>query len=411
MSKTWCSLLWMHAAVKTTGKHRACCLMALEKMNGYALKPDGSAYNWGTDSILEAHNSPQMRDMRLKMLAGEKVPECVVCYTREENGYKSRRESSNERFHRFTIDDAREKTDATGYTTQKPRFLDLRFGNLCNLKCVMCHSSSSNMWYEDHIKLYGEDDGWVQDNLDFNGKKWVDRGQMDWWKSDSFWEQMEDLKQDLRYLQMVGGEPLLIERHYEFLQQLVDTGDSKNIRLEYDTNLTNLQPRVVELWKNFKRVNVRCSIDDYGERMKYIRYPANYEKVVENLTRVVNEVPNHVIQVAVTWQILGAFGLPELLEDLEQRSLLSQHYIRILNGPEWYNCRILPANTKQEIIELYKSSKHYDKIKHLVSYLENNPEGNPEMMQKFFETVDRLDIIRNLNWRATFPELAESLGE
>lgn len=409
-NKSFCSLLWMHAAVKTTGEHRACCLMSNHKNQGFARKPDGTIYNWGTDSILEAHNSQQIREMRLKMLQGQEVPECTTCYTKENNGYPSRRLSSNSKFRKFNIDQAKSVTDGEGYTTQRPKFLDLRFGNLCNLKCVMCHSNSSSQWYDDHIKLYGEDE-WAKNNLNFNGKKWVDKGQMDWWKSESFWNQIENLREDLRDLQMVGGEPLMIEKHYDFLQQLVDTGDSKNIRLEYDTNLTYLQPRVVDLWKNFKRINVRVSIDDFGDRFRYIRYPGNYDKVIENLEILKSEVKGAVIQVAITWQVLGAFGLLELLDDLGQRNMTDNLNIRILDTPEYYNCSILPEKTKKDIIQMYKNSMHYDKISHLIKYLENNPDEDEKEMQNFYKIQDKLDLIRNQDWRKTFPKLWASLNE
>ena len=403
---SYCSLLWLHSASKTTGEHRACCLMSNHKTGGIARKPNGDAYNWKTDDIMEAHNSPAIRDMRLKMLRGETVPECQTCYTKEDSGYSSRRQSSNKRYHKFTIERASELTDSNGYTTQRPRFLDMRFGNLCNLKCVMCHSNSSNQWYDDHVRLFGQDD-WVKNNLLFTGKKWIDKGQMDWWQSESFWQQMDEFKSELRHLQMVGGEPLMIEKHYDFLQQLVDTGDAQHIKLEYDTNLTNVQPRAIELWKEFRSVNIRVSVDDYGEQNRYIRYPSNYEKIIENIL-LVQELETVKLDIAITWQVMNAYTVLNLLDDIQRLQINANLNMRILSQPAWYDVKILPTDS---IVEIYENSQHKDKVQHLINYMKDNPDVDKQQIDKFISQSNKLDQIRNLDWRSTFPQLAELLNE
>ena len=59
------------------------------------------------------------------------------------------------------------------------------------------------------------------------------------------------------------GEPLIIEEHKESLRSLVKNNKAKNIRLEYNTNLTTIPDEVFELWKNFKEIRIAASIDGF----------------------------------------------------------------------------------------------------------------------------------------------------
>ena len=50
----------------------------------------------GLDKTTEEEyiNSPQLKQIRLDMLAGKKIPQCHICYKTEELGIQSQRESS-----------------------------------------------------------------------------------------------------------------------------------------------------------------------------------------------------------------------------------------------------------------------------------------------------------------------------
>ena len=359
-------------------------------------KPDGTIYNWRTDNILEGFNNSEMRRMRLEMLEGKRLPECHRCWSAEEAGATSRRTHTIATF-RDTLSPeiARSHTDETGATDLKPTFWDARFGNLCNLKCVMCHPDFSTQWIKDWELLKGEP---------------YEHGEYDWWKSDNFWIQLEELGSSIRQIQLAGGEPLMIERQYDFLQMLVDRGWSKDITLEYDTNLTNIQDRALEIWNNFKKLNIRISIEDTGERNRYIRFPSNYDKIIENTLRVKQEVSNSKYFISCTWQVLNAFTVTDLIDDLNKLDI--NFNARILSNPYYYDVKILPHHTKLRLLEHYNNWNGDKKnIQPLINYIEQYLDYEDleavHVMKKF---NDQLDNIRGTNWRETFTELCESLN-
>jgi organic radical activating enzyme len=363
-----------------------------------------TGHNFKEHTIEEIHNSEFTRKIRKQFLAGEKPTECNTCWVKEENGGKSRRTFTNKMYKdTFDYDKAVQLTAPDGSTTQKPIYWDLRFGNLCNLKCVMCGPQSSNMWYKDWASVYKTDHFYDSDTkIDINNKSNVE---YDWWKSEHFWEQMEANIDQLEHVYLVGGEPMLIEHHYVFLQKLIDAGVAGNVTLEYDTNITNVHQRAIDQWKHFKKLMLRVSIDDYGDQNNYIRFPSKWYKINENVKRMEDTLPNTQIEISITWQVLNAFTFLKLLDHF------SKYYIniRILSHPDMFDAKNLTKEAKLELIQLYTDSVHSDKIAHLISYLQANLEYNsdPYSCAEFLDSLDRL---RGTDWPKTFVDLNKSIN-
>lgn len=403
----FCSIPWIHAATKTNGTSRVCCLMSNHVNGGL------TGHNFKDHTIEEIHNSEFTRKIRKQFLAGEKPVECNTCWVKEDNGGKSRRTFTNEMYKDvFDYNKAVKVTALNGSTTQMPIYWDLRFGNLCNLKCVMCGPQSSSMWYKDWAKVHSTDhfyDSGTKINIsDGNKQQRKDRASdYDWWESEHFWEQLDKHKDQLEHVYLVGGEPMLVEPHYKFLQNLIDSGVSNNVVLEYDTNITNVHQRAIDQWKHFKKLMLRCSIDDYGEQNDYIRFPSKWHKLNENIERINKLLPNTEIEISITWQMLNAFTILNLLDHFNNYHV----NIRILSNPDMLDAKHLPKQAKLDIINMYTNSIHIDKlcIRQLVNYLHNNIDydGNSYNCTDFLE---KLDEIRGTNWKETFIELHKSIN-
>mgnify|MGYP006219594049 FL=1 len=137
----------------------------------------------------------------------------------------------------------------------------------------MCGPTDSHSWYEDWLQVYGGDGfqdthGYVK--LDKNSKGRLHTSDYDWHTSEKFWDHIESNIPNMQHVYMAGGEPLMIERHYDFLQKCIDMGQASKMSIEYNTNMTNLQPRVLELWKKFKTVKVGASVDGMGKVVEYL---------------------------------------------------------------------------------------------------------------------------------------------
>ena len=70
----------------------------------------------------------------------------------------------------------------------------------------------------------------------------------------------------------------LIKRHFDILQTLVDKGRAKDISISYNTNGSIYPKDYIDLWKQFKSVQVFFSVDGVGERFNYIRHPNSLMK-------------------------------------------------------------------------------------------------------------------------------------
>jgi organic radical activating enzyme len=373
----------------------------------------GTPYNLGKDPFDIIINCKKSREIRLAMLKGERPPDCVTCWTKEDMGAPSKRTVSNKMYEgEFDLESARIYTDDEGNTDWQPSYWDLRFGNLCNLKCVMCHPASSSQWYEDYVLLNGNEsfvDAGTKINLKNINGRYKDSGEYNWWDNLDFWNRLRDKIPFLKQIYLVGGEPLLIEPHYDFLQTIVDSKRSKDVVLEYDTNLTSVQPRTLEIWKNFKKVWLRISLDDFGDQFNYVRYPANWNQITKNLEKIYCDIPNLQVDFTVTWQVLTVYTVPNLLRFLS-KFRNSNVSIRILSQPDYFDAAILPLNIKKELITLYQDFKKENNkinVNHLIKYLETNPHENCQKVEEFLKIINKLDQIRNTDWKKTFEQLAE----
>ena len=418
LSESFCVIPWLGMSTKPSGAARVCCLMSNSKSHtkGILQKENGEYYNLGTDSFDEIKNATKAKEVRVALLAGNKIEECNTCWVKESHGSGSRRLNANNEYKDvLTEEKARALTNEDGSIDIEPVYWDLRFGNLCNLKCVMCHPASSSQWYEDYALLYnttkfGDSGKNIKMSINENGR-YVDSGEYDWWKNPTFWDNLQKKIPYIKQVYLVGGEPTLIEPHYTFLETIVESGRANEITLEYDTNLTSLHARAYDLWKHFKRIILRVSLEDIGEQNDYIRYPSKWRMIHNNLTTIKSWETNNIeISVSCTWQILNSFTFLNLISYLEYPI-----HARILSSPDYYDVAILPTEVKNALIQKYTewSAGNTNKqrtIAHLIKYLKSNLDTtNTEKFNEFIRITEKLDHLRETDWKSTFTELHENL--
>ena len=403
MSNTYCPLPWIRMSAKTNGVARACCLAkSLEK-------EDGSNYRFGTDSLESVYNSPHMKKIRKQMLSNKKPDACSLCWKNEKETGTSRRTKilNDTKTPSLDIETAMSYTEDDGTSKSTPTFFDLRFGNVCNLKCTMCHPSSSNFWYSDYIQVTGKESFFDEDvEIKFKkqGNKYIDTtNSYKWYETEDFWKDLESYSSNIDTLYFVGGEPMLVERHFKYLEYFVEKGLSHNITIQYDTNLTMLYEKYINIWKNFKKIELTVSIDSLNDRNNYIRFPSDWNKIIENISEV-RKIKNIKIAISYTWQILNAYNVVDMLNWATKQKI--RVAFRILRIPETYEVKILPIKNKKELIDMYSASPYKQKILHLIKYLESNLNyEDKKSLELCFETLSKLDTIRGTDYKKTFPEL------
>jgi len=260
-----------------------CCASREPAQNFEQYIDTGSGTGRYIPVTLDEHwNSDHMRSVRRRMMAGETLPECEVCNDRLLNTdvYRS---YFNQLFgHKYL--DAMAATDVTGFTTVKPVSWDYRFSNLCNFKCRMCGDMLSSAWESEQrqhamIDYTNPKNNWMKPEV----KKQIEQFQNTQIEQE-FAEAVEEHRVEEIY--WVGGEPLMYEQHWRYMQRIIELGDGPNVYARYNTNLSRVNYRGINLYRDIlarlRDWQICASIDGTGRIGEYIRSGLNFTQWLEN---------------------------------------------------------------------------------------------------------------------------------
>jgi len=378
---TFCVLPWMHLATNASGNLRVCCNSDPHKNN--IKKPNGSAYQLQRDDLKEAWNSPTYQKIREELISGVRPEMCIRCFREEDTGVKSARQSANEK---WGIDKVYPIVADFNI-----RYVDVRLSNLCNLKCRMCNPYASNMWTEE----------WSLIAKALSQSEYDRLNNMNWPELEKTWENLYSIADTIEEIYLTGGEPTIIKAQHKLLDYFINKGTAKNIRLKYNTNLTNIPKHLLDRWTHFKRVQLNCSIDAIGELDRYIRFPSSWQHIQENFEKI-RMLKNCTIEIHCTVQMYNILRLNELID----WALPYNHriYFNILNHPEELNVRVLPKFLKDQATKLLDPYLHLDKVKGIIDYM--NAEDWSHLLINFHSYTNALDKSRNQNLAKLIPELS-----
>jgi len=320
--KYLCTAPWTHTYVSPQGERRLCCASREEaKFTKQYLDSGGGSTDFNPISIEEHWNSDYMKDIRKRMLAGEAIPQCVVCNENVLNLHTYRKYFTETLFP-HKIQDILDSTDETGHTTMVPVSYDYRLSNLCNFKCRMCGDQLSSSWEAENKIHTTPIDAWLQPNTRR--------------KISNF--QVEVLEEELQAavdqgvieeIYWVGGEPLMWERHWTIMQQLVDTGQSKDVVVRYNTNLSRIKYKNYDLYDmldNFKNVNICASIDAIEDIGEYVRTGLKWPEFLQNFYDgmfLIDKYGDDAIVFDVTLTTPGLFGLKDMFDKVTELDIKS----------------------------------------------------------------------------------------
>lgn len=389
-----CVLPWNHLATHPMGMVSLCCRAVLQDGSGFAKsqKFDGTlgARFLAQHGLSEIINSDTHRKVRLQMLEGGRPPACAGCFQDEDRGMKSKRQTENEIYGPLNVEQLRRITRTSGEITPRLRFVELRLGRTCNLKCRTCNPASSSAWESDYAKLQSE--------LNFI-RPFKNDGRGDWSESDSFWQELLEYGPEIEVLYINGGEPTLNQKHWWYLRELVRTGRASQVTLNYHTNMTHLPSFAIPLWQEFKYVKVGASIDDMYQRNSYLRSSVDWNTVVTNLRRVRDA--GFEAEITQTVSAYNLFYLDELWNFGVQENVHVDH--NFVYDPEFLSVAALPTNLRDSALHKLKSSLPHD-IYERVALKTRGPD-RPELWSKFLSYTQALDKMRRESFAQLFPEL------
>ena len=303
-SSTFCIYPWDHLATLTNGSIIPCCVAA-----------DEGNLNINNLSFAEAWNSSVMKKIRQQMLQGEKVKACQRCYAEESAGLDSLRIQSNYFYRQLlgSFDYLIENTSADGHFKGPIKSVDLRLGNNCNLKCIMCRPNESSSWAAEIETLIEN----TNDKILLADLKWkstINKNSFLWHKNPEFWNAFKKIMPDIREITFGGGEPFLIPEQFAFLNECVALGHSKYLSIKYHTNGTVLPDDVLDLLTHFRHVDIMVSLDGLDYQNFYMRYPAKWLDILTTLHKL-DKTPNSIsVNILTTLHAISIYYFPEFIK-------------------------------------------------------------------------------------------------
>ena len=380
--KNFCVLPFVNLEARTDGTIAPCCIMQ-----------DDAGVNLAHGGTLkEVWEGEWLHNYRQAFLNGEKPEACNNCWNEEDAGIESKRLRENV-YYRWMFDFENPIPKANPIT------LDLKLGNICNSKCRICTTFASSQWAKEEIAI---DPKKKAEILAFN------RNGM-WPKNnEQFWKELDTMLSGIVKFEFFGGEPLLIERHYDILEKCIEKGYAENIHLSYNTNGSVFPEEKVHLWKHFKKVQIFLSIDDVEERFNYIRHPGKFNKVFENIEKFTKLEGNLEFAIFQTIGILNICNQKELTEYVKENLPMHIHYNMVFE-PKHMSAKCLPEEVKRKITHYY-SGEQPEYVTRTLDYI-NSEQYDIEKFYQFIRTTKFGDSWRKENFAETFPILYEFIEE
>ena len=353
----FCVLPWVSLEASPIGTVRPCCLATEEIRDNL-----GNKFDLNNASLNDITNSNDMNRMRKAFLNGWKPDVCKRCWSEEDAGRTSKR--------MHTLDRLKDILKKETIWTEDPKdlyFLDLKLGNICNLKCRICGSWSSSTYAGEELKVLPKSER----KTSFH-REMVQKGA---WprNSETFWKDLKEHVDTIRYLEFTGGEPFMIKEHFEFLNTLIDMNVSQNIEIHYNTNGTIYPKEAENIWYHFKHVEIAFSIDATKERFEYQRTEAKWNEVEANIAKfktLREQFTNISLQVCSTINIFNVMYLDELAEWIDKQGF-DFVYWNMLHDAPVHSIISLPKEAKKIVYNklVNSNSNHVEEFKRTADFM------------------------------------------
>lgn len=330
----FCVLPWISLEASPIGTVRPCCLADNEIVDN-----NGNKFHLSGASFDQIQNSRHMIELRQEFLDGKRPQTCRKCWMEERAGRTSKRMHTLDRLKHSVVD--------TEWTVDaKPlMFLDLKLGNICNLKCRICGSWSSSQFASEEVN-----DAPPEEKKQTFAYQMLRAGA---WPQENpqFWSEIDRVLDNIRYIEFTGGEPFLIREHFDMLQGIVDRGIAHQVEIHYNTNGTQFPEHAPEIWRHFQTVEIAFSIDDIGARFEYQRSNAVWSEVEANIERfrqLQRTLPNIRLQCCTTVNIFNVRYLDGVANWIATQGF-DYVYWNMMHDAWYFSIGCLPDVAKQAI--------------------------------------------------------------
>jgi len=223
--------------------------------------------------------------LRNKMILYQPDSGCDHCLKKETDGQGSIRLVHNKIFSNRSIEPKISK-------------IEIRLGNYCNLRCIMCGgyaSSSIATEYSSNQEAYNK------------LNVFMDTESVAWWKDNQCMDNLRTILEHAETIYFAGGEPFIVPEMYNILTML-DPQKIENIGVS--SSLNNLGSKILNELDKFKSVNITASIEGVGAFNEYVRHGSSWHNITNNLKLLQQKANvrldiNHVLQHTSIWTLPG----------------------------------------------------------------------------------------------------------
>ena len=390
----FCVLPWVSLETSPVGTVRPCCLAEEEIVDDHGVK-----FDLNTASFAGIQNSMYMQDLRQQFLDQQQPKTCRKCWREERAGRTSKR--------MHTLDRLKHMLSNTQDWTPEAKplmFLDLKLGNICNLKCRICGSWSSSTFAAEELQFVDRDQTKSSHHYTMlRAGAWPR-------ENPQFWSEIDQVVDQIRYIEFTGGEPFMIQEHFDMLQGLVDRGIAGQIEIHYNTNGTQWPEQGEAIWKHFKTVEIAFSIDDVGPRFEYQRSNAVWSQVCENIERfraMRERLLNMTLQVCSTVNVFNVLYLEQVAEWIDQQDF-DFVYWNMMHEAYYFSINTLPDTAKKQISQRLESAavsdRHLEEFLKIIAFMDAGVALDGFILRMKIADLDRK---RGQNLAVVEPEFAQ----
>ena len=367
-------------------------------------------------------NHNYIKDVRRRMTAGEKLPECIECHHLERNDIMSSRQWENKVW-ADVIDDVVAKASVNDWEIDQPLQFDFRLGNLCNLQCQMCNKEASHLVSVERAAM-------VQSGLGANHPDWdgnIANKKEALLQPGIEWESFERMLPYARKIKLIGGEPTVATDMFKLLDIATKTGHAEHIELSFYTNITNMQDRWLDQLAKFEKVIVNCSLEGMGDMNDYLRPPSKWDSVWKNFDKLVQfadtkegkRIKPRVTTVNQLTNALHTTKFWKYMHDYQMESnrgigmssnqLVEPNYYSMAYAPDW-----LKWEQREQILEFLESiedSPHFkqyeEPLMEIVNFsLDPKHKYDPKVIQQYIKVTENYDKHRGHDINKVSPEFS-----
>lgn len=392
-SSLWCPLAFRNITVENDGnvsKYATCC------RGQFAVDEHGQEITSDTHTPVQAFDSSYFKNIRQSLLQGIQHSNCESCWTLERQGVESMRQTELKKSHFSNPYSAQETLE----------YIDVSFGNICNLKCRTCGPVDSTTWIKE---------SWDLDSNKVIPLKDYARSITKTTCTDSeFYKSLVDHSAtNIKGLSFYGGEPTIMPQTWQMVETLSSSDRAKDIFLYFNTNLTSWKESNVQLLDKFQHVTFGMSIDGIGSRFEYMRHPAKWNVVRENLSNMVawrnansSQRDLYIIHTVSAYNILYINEVIDLAKELNVNIYINGCFF----DNDLFAIQHIPKDLRQRIFQRIEATLgNHPEVRKILDYTDWN--GSNDNWLSWLEDVRRRDQYRKESFAETFPEYWNLINE